>query len=114
MLGGFAEEFLEVFEGGCRGERRCVQDLRFVAGFCADERSGLEAALEGARGNEIELDVQCVQYLRELEALLFAFFVERAFQVEYWIRASQTGAGVAKDVQIHSLFTFYRRRVSDG
>jgi hypothetical protein len=49
----------------------------------------------------------------ELEAVLLAFFVERAFGIEERIFARLTGAGVAKYVQIHSLLTFYRRRVSD-
>ena len=47
-FGALAEKLLEVFEGGVGGERSGVQDLGFVAGFGADERCGLEAALERA------------------------------------------------------------------
>jgi len=46
--GVIAEQFLEVFEGGFGSEGGGVQDLRFVARFGADERCGLETALEGA------------------------------------------------------------------
>ncbi len=100
------EELLEVFEGGFGGERVGGQDLGFVAGLGADERGGLEAALEGAGDDEVELDVQGVQDVRELETVLLAFFIEGALEVECRIRAPQTGTGVSKDKQIHSLFTF--------
>jgi hypothetical protein len=55
--------------------------LRFIAGLGADQRCGLKAAFERARDDEVELDVQCVQYMSELEAVLFALFVEGAFGV---------------------------------
>jgi hypothetical protein len=42
----------------------------------------------------------------ELEAVLFAFFIEGTFGVEEWVGAPQAGAGVAKNIQIHNLFTF--------
>jgi hypothetical protein len=42
--------------------------------------------------------------VRELEAVPFAFFIEGAFGVEDWVGATKTGTGVAKDIQIHSLF----------
>jgi hypothetical protein len=105
-FGVFAKESLKVFEGGFGGKRGGVQDLGFVAGLGADERGGLEAAFEGAGDDEVELDVQRVEHVGELEAVLFAFFIEGTFGVEEWIGAPQTGAGVAKDVQIHNLFTF--------
>jgi hypothetical protein len=44
--------------------------------------------------------------MSELEAVLLAFFIEGALGVEKRIRASQAGAGVAEDIQIHNLFTF--------
>jgi hypothetical protein len=105
-FGVLAKESLKVFEGGIGGERCGVQNLGFVAGLGADERGGLKAALEGAGDDQIELDVQRVQHVSELEAVLLAFFIERAFEVEERIGAGLTGAGVAKDVQIHNLFTF--------
>jgi hypothetical protein len=87
-FGALAEELLEVFEGSFGGERGGVHDLGFVAGFSADERGGLETALERAWDDQIELDVQCVQHLGELEAVFFAFFIEGALRVEQRIRAS--------------------------
>ena len=87
-LGALVEELLEVFEGGVGGEGGGVQDLGFVAGLGADEGGGLEAALERARDDEVELEVQGVQHVRELEAVALAFFVEGTLGVEEWIRAS--------------------------
>ena len=55
-----AEELLEIFESRFRGEGGGVENLRFVAGLGAYERGGLEAALERAGDNEVELDVQGV------------------------------------------------------
>ena len=87
-IGAFAEELLEFLECGLRGERGGVKDLGLVAGFCADQGCGLEAPLQGARDDEVELDVESIQYVSELDAVLFAFLVERALGVEQWIRAS--------------------------
>jgi len=87
-LGALAEEVLEVFEGCFGGERGGVEDLGFVAGLGADERGGLEAALERAGDDEVELDVQGVEHMRELEAVLFACLIEGAFGVEERIRTS--------------------------
>jgi hypothetical protein len=42
------EKLLKVAEGSFGGEGIREQDLRFIPGFCADERCGLETALEGA------------------------------------------------------------------
>jgi hypothetical protein len=47
-----------------------------------------------------------------LKAVLLTFFVEGAFYVEEGVFSTKTGAGVAKNIQIHNLFTFYRRVVS--
>ena len=87
-LGALVEQLLEVFEGGFGGERGGVQDLGFVAGLGPDERGGLEAAFEGAGDDEVELDVQGVEHVRELEAVPFAFFIEGAFGVDYWVGAT--------------------------
>ncbi len=91
------EEFLEVFEGGGGGQAGGLQDGRLVAGLGADEGGGLEAALEGARDDEIELYVHRVQDLRELQAVAFAVFVEGALYVEDRVWAAGSGTGVAKD-----------------
>ena len=61
--------------------------MGFVAGLGADEGGGLEAALERAGDDEVELNVQRVQDVSELEAVLLAFLVERALEVEEWIGA---------------------------
>jgi hypothetical protein len=102
-VGALAEELLEVFESSFGRERGGVQNLGFVAGLGADERSGLEAALERAGDDEIELDVQCIQHVSELETVLFALFVEGAFLVEKGISTTKSGAGVAEDENIHNL-----------
>src|SRR5207302_4586670 len=82
-FGALAEELLEVFEGGGGGECGGVQDLGFVAGLGADQRCGLEGAFEGAGDDQVELDVERVEHVSELEAVLLACFIERAFGVEW-------------------------------
>jgi hypothetical protein len=49
----------------------------------------------------------------ELEAMFLTLFVEGTLGVNERIWAAQTCAGVAKNVQIHNLFTFYRMSVSE-
>jgi hypothetical protein len=78
VASGFVEELLEVLLGGLGGEGIGEEDLRLVAGFGAYEGGGLEAALEGARDDEIEVYLQCIQHMCELKAVSFAFFVEGA------------------------------------
>jgi hypothetical protein len=58
----------------------------------------LKAPLEGTRDNQIELNIQSIQHIGELEAVLFAFFVERTLEVEYGILAAKTSTGVAKNI----------------
>ena len=78
-----------------------MQDAGFVAGLGADERRGLQAALERAGDDEVELDLQRVEDMRELKAVALAVFVERTLDVEQRIGAAGSGAGVAKDEEIH-------------
>jgi hypothetical protein len=82
-----------------------VEDLRFVAGLRADEGGGLEAALEGTGDDEVKLDVQRVQEIGELEAMLLALLVEGPFLVEERVGTTKSGAGVAEDKNIHNLLT---------
>ena len=96
-FGALAEELLEVSEGGFGGERGGVKDLGFVAGLGSDEGGCLEAALEGAGDDEVELDIQCIQYVCEVEAVVFAIFIEWAFEVEVGVGAADTRTGVPKD-----------------
>lgn len=86
--GVFAEKPLEVFECRVGGERGGVQNLCFVSGLGADERGSLQAPLERARDDEVELNVQGVEHVSQLEAVLFAFFIEGTLGVEYWIGAA--------------------------
>ena len=76
------KKFLKILEGGRWSERGGVLNPGLVAGFGAYERRGLEAAFERARDDHVELDVESVQHLSELKALLFAFFIEGALDVE--------------------------------
>jgi hypothetical protein len=104
--GVFAEKSLEVFEGSFGGERGGVENLGFVTGLGADQGGGLQAALERARDDEVELNVQGVEHVSELQTMLFAFLIKGALGIEHWIGTAKTGAGVSKDVQIHNLLTF--------
>lgn len=95
------QELEEIGEGGGGGECGREQDLRLVAGLGADERGGLEAALERARDDQVELDFQVIEDVRELERVTLTLFIQRSFEVEGGIDAASAGAGVAKDEQIH-------------
>jgi hypothetical protein len=101
VASGFIEELLEVLLGGLGGEGVGEQDLGLIAGLGAYERGGLEAAFEGARYDEIEAYLQCIQYMREVEAVLFAVFVEGAFEIEEGIFSANACAGVAENEEIH-------------
>jgi hypothetical protein len=108
VASGFVEELLEVLLGGLGGEGVGEQDLGLVAGFGADEGGCLEAALEGARDDEIELYVQCIQHMREVEAVAFTVFVEGAFEIEEGIFSADACAGVAENEEIHKAWFYCR------
>jgi hypothetical protein len=82
VCGLFAKEFLEVLEDCVRCESSRLQNVCLITGLGANERGGLKATLEGARDDEVELNIQLVEHVSELEALPFAFFIERTLEVE--------------------------------
>lgn len=102
------QEILEVLEGRGRGEGFGVQNWRFVAGFGADKRSCLQAALERTGDDDVELNLQGVEDGGELEAVALAFFIKRTLLVDQGIHAAGAGACMAKNKQIHNLFTIIR------
>jgi hypothetical protein len=77
----FAKEIVEVGQGGFRGETVGGEDAGFVAGFGGDELSGLERALERAGDDEIEVDLEGVEDMGEVEAVLLAFSIEWTLEV---------------------------------
>jgi hypothetical protein len=95
--GGFAQKALELGEGGGGGEGVGDQDLLFVAGLGGYELGGLLGALERARDDEIEVELESVEDVGELQALGLAVLVDGTLEVEERIGAWTTGAGVAKD-----------------
>jgi hypothetical protein len=100
-LGAVVQELVEVAERGFGSECAGEQDFGLVAGLCADERGSLEAALEGAGDDEIELNVEGIEDVGELQAVLLAFLVEGAFEVELGIGAACACAGMPEDEEIH-------------
>ena len=110
-VGYLAKELLEVSYGGGGGECFGLLNRRLVTGLGADHGRGLEGALEWARDDEIKLYVQCIEHVSKLETVLFPFFIEGTLYVEEGICSAKTSAGVAKNIQIHNLFTYYRRAV---
>src|ERR1700722_8209326 len=106
-----AKELLEVLNGSGGGECFRLLNRSFVTGLGADHGGGLEGALEWARDNEIKLYVQCIEHVSKLETMLLPFFVEGTLYVEERVCSAKTSAGVAKNIQIHNLFTYYRRAV---
>ena len=101
VLGALAQQALELGERGGGGERVGDEDLGLVAGLGADELRGLQAAFEGAGDDEVEAELHRVEDLREVQAVVLAFLVERALEVEQRIDAAGSGAGVAEDEEIH-------------
>jgi len=100
--GGLVEKTLELWPGGVGGEGVGDEDGSLVAGLCADELGRLETALERTGDDEIEVDGECVEDVRELQALTLAVFVERTFDVNGRIGAARAGTGVAKKEQVHA------------
>jgi hypothetical protein len=98
VVGALFQELVEVLKGGFGGEAIGVEDLGFVAGLGTDEGCGLKAALEGAGDDEVELDIEGVQDVCELKAVLLALFVEGTLDVEEWIGTARSCAGVAENV----------------
>ncbi len=89
--------FWKSLEGGGGGESVGLEDLGLVAGLGADKGGGLEAALEGAGDDEVELNVEGVEDVGELEAVPLALLVEGPLGVEDRVGSARSGAGVAKD-----------------
>ena len=114
VVGDFAKELLEVFDGGRWGKCLGLLNRSLITGFGADHGGGLKGTLEWARDNEIKLYVQCIEHVSKLETVLFPFFVEGTLYVEEGICAAKASAGVAKNIQIHNLFTYYRRAVLES
>jgi hypothetical protein len=103
VFGVFAvlEEALEILEGcgGC--ERVGLQDRGFVSGLGPNERRSLEAALERAGDDEVELDVECTEDVGELDAVTLALLIERSLGVEERVDAPSARAGMAKNKEVH-------------
>jgi hypothetical protein len=110
-FGDLAKELLEIFYGGGGGECFGLLNRSLVTGFGADHGGGLKGALEWARDDEIKLYVQCIEHVSKLETVLFPFLVEGTLYVEEGICSAKASASVAKNIQIHNLFTYYRRPV---
>ena len=110
-VGDLAKELLEISYGGRGGECFGLLNRSFVTSFGADHGRGLKGAFEWARYDEIKLYVQCIEHVSKLETVLFPFFIEGTLYVEEGICSAKTSAGVAKNIQIHNLFTYYRTAV---
>ena len=80
--GALAQQALELGEGGGGGERVGDEDLLLIAGLGGDQLGGLEAALEGARDDQVEVELEGVEDVGELQALGLAVLVEGTFDVE--------------------------------
>ena len=96
------EEALELWVGGAGRERVGYEDGGLVSGFGADELRSLQAALERAGDDEIEVDGEGVEDVRKLDALALAVFIERAFDVNSRIGAACACTGVTKYKQVHA------------
>jgi hypothetical protein len=61
----------------------------------------LQGALEGARDDAVELHIKGAEEAADEEALLLAFFVEGALDVDNGVGAACARAGMAKNVEVH-------------
>jgi hypothetical protein len=100
--GALVKEALKLREGGAGGEGFGDEDGGLITGLGADELRGLEAALEWAGDDEVEVDVKRVEDVGELEGVTLTLFVERTFDINHRIGAASSGTGVAKKIQIHA------------
>lgn len=98
----FFEQALKLGVGGFGKQAVGDEDALLVAGLCGDELGGLEAALQRAGDDEVEANFEGVEDVSEVEAVALAFFVERAPDIEQWIGAFDTGAGVAEKKKVHA------------
>jgi hypothetical protein len=102
------QKAVEVGDGGFRGEGGGLQDLGLVAGFGGDELGGLERSLERAGDDEVEVDLEGVEQMGEVQAVLLSLSIERTLEIEEWIGAAGSGAGVTENEQIHRTVTIIR------
>ena len=61
----------------------------------------MQRALERAGDDAIELHIQSAEKTADEDALLLAFFVEGAFDIDFGVGAARARAGMAKNVEIH-------------
>ena len=96
-----ADEVVKLLHGGFGREGIGDVDFAFVAGFSADQRGSLQGALEGAGDDAVELDIQSAEESADEEALLLAFLIEGAFDIDDGVGAASARAGMTKNVEIH-------------
>ena len=96
-----ADEVVKLLHGGFRRESFRDLDFAFVAGFGADQRGGLQGALERAGDDAVELNIESAEKAADEEALLLAFLIEGAFDVDGGVGAASARAGMTKNVEIH-------------
>lgn len=80
--GALSQEALELGVVGGGGEGGGEEDSLLVAGLGGDELGGLEASLEGAGDDEIEVGLEGVEDVGEVQAVALAVLVEGTFDVE--------------------------------
>ena len=96
-----ADQVLELLHPGFGGQTFGYLDFAVVAGLSADQRCGLERALERAGDDAVELDIESAEKDADEDALLLAFFVEGPFYIDLGVGAARARAGMAKNVEIH-------------
>ena len=97
-----ADKVEEFLHGGFGSEGFGDFDFAVVAGFGADQRGGLEGALEGAGDDAVELDIQGVEEAADEKALLLSFLIEGPLDIYNGVGAACSRAGMTKNIEIHS------------
>jgi hypothetical protein len=85
------EKALEVAEAGLRRKRIRHQNLRLIAHLRSYQGCCLKASLERTGDDQVELQIQLIQYGAQLQAVPLAIFIERTFAVEDRIGTSLAG-----------------------
>jgi len=92
------EQMQKIGERGFWSQSCRFQNFGLKPCFSRNQLRGLHRSLERAGVDRVKTNFHRVEQVRQTKALLFAFLVEGAFQIESRIGAASACAGVAKNV----------------
>jgi len=102
-VGILRQHLLKVSVIGSGRQSRAYLDFCLVAQLSGDKLRRLKGALQGARDDYIHLHFECVHNAGHQHALVLALFDEGSLGVESGIVTSDSGVGVAHEVEVHGV-----------